>query len=105
VPLILREVWRMVAVPALPDMEPVIVPATVRAPRLAEAEKRLVEEAVVAKKLVDVAEVEVERVMLLNMVAPVKVFRSARSVEEAAVAPPQPVQEVTVSAPMVAAAE
>ncbi len=38
VPLMFLEVWRMVAVPALPVTEPVIVPVTERAPRLAEAE-------------------------------------------------------------------
>jgi hypothetical protein len=69
----------------LPDMEPVIVPATVRAPRLAEAEKRLVEEAVVAKKLVEVAEVEVERVMSLKMFEPLNKLLFARRVELAAV--------------------
>lgn len=37
VPLMFLEVWRMVAVPALPVIEPVIVPETERAPRLAEA--------------------------------------------------------------------
>jgi hypothetical protein len=70
--------------------------------------KRLVEEAVVAKKLVVVAAVVVERVMLLKMLAPVKVFApekvllSERRVEEAD-EPPQPTQEPTVRVPMLAA--
>ncbi len=38
VPLMSRAVWRMVAVPAFPVMEPVMVPATESAPREAEAE-------------------------------------------------------------------
>ncbi len=37
VPLMFLEVWRTVAVPALPVIEPVMVPETERAPRLAEA--------------------------------------------------------------------
>jgi hypothetical protein len=77
VPFILREVWRIVAVPAFPVMEPVIVPDTARRPKLAEALERFVEDAVVEKKLVEVA--------FPKTVAPVKVLLLARRVEEAAV--------------------
>ena len=65
----------------------------------------------VEKKEVEVADVVVERVMLskmfepLNQFAPVNLLLSARRVEDAEPAAPQPVQEVTVRAPMVAAAE
>jgi hypothetical protein len=63
-----------------------------------------VEDAVVAKKFVEVAFVVVERVMLLKILAPEKRLLSPRRVEEAAVAPPQPTQEATVSMPMFAEA-
>jgi hypothetical protein len=38
VPLMVRAFWRAVAVPAFPETEPVMVLATVSAPKLAEAE-------------------------------------------------------------------
>jgi len=71
-------------------------------PPLAEVKKRLVEEAVVAKKLVEVALVVVERVMLLKMFAPVKPLLSVRRVEDAAVPDEHPVHEATVKFPIVA---
>ena len=65
-------------------------------------------EAVVEKKFVEVAEVVVERVMLLkifvpvNVLEPLKVLLSARSVEEAELPDPHPVHEPTTSVPIVA---
>jgi hypothetical protein len=73
VPLMFLEVWRRVAVPAFPVIEPVMVLATVRAPKLAAAAKRLVLEAVVEKRFVVVAAVVVERVIELKICAPVHV--------------------------------
>ena len=55
------------------------------------APKKSVVEAVVAKKLVEVAAVEVERVMLSKMLAPVKVLLLASKVDEAAVIVMSPV--------------
>jgi cephalosporin-C deacetylase-like acetyl esterase len=59
------------------------VPDEVKLPPLPVVKKRLVEEAVVEKRLVVVAEVVVERVMLLKMWAPVQVGVKAWSTETA----------------------
>ena len=56
--------------------------------------KKLVEEAVVAKKLVEVAEVEVERVMLLKMWAPVQVGLKAWSTVTVFTERERPVEKV-----------
>ena len=64
----------------------------------------MVVEAVVEKKLVVVALVVVDLVMLSKMLAPVKRLESPSRVEEAE-PPPQPVHEPTVSEPMVAVLE
>ena len=65
-------------------------------PTVRSEEKRLVDEAVVEKRLVVVAWVVVERVMLLKMLAPVKVLLLESKVEEAAVIvmSPVPLKEV-----------
>jgi hypothetical protein len=73
VPFIVRALRSAVAVPAFPVIEPVMVLATVRAPKLAAAAKRLVLEAVVEKRFVVVAAVVVERVIELKICAPVHV--------------------------------
>ena len=67
VPLIFREVWKRLAVPALPEIEPVMVLATESVPRFAAAANKLVEEAVAAKNEVEVAEVVVERVIITSV--------------------------------------
>jgi hypothetical protein len=71
-----------------------VIELAVRVPTLPEVLNKLVEDAVVEKKLVVVAEVVVERVMLSKMLAPVKVLLSVRRVEEAA-ATPEIVPQVT----------
>ena len=55
-PLMFLEVWRIVAVPALPETEPVTLPVKLPTPVV---KKRLVVEAVVLNKFVVVAEVPV----------------------------------------------
>ena len=102
VPLIVRAFWRSAAVPAFPVIEPVMILPTVRAPRLAAAAKRLDELAVVAKKLVEVPDVVVDRVMLSKILVPLNLLLSARSVVEAELPAPQPVHVPTTRVPIVA---
>jgi hypothetical protein len=85
VPLMVRALRRAVAVPALPETEPVIVFATVSEAKLAVVAKRFVEEAMEEKRFVVVAAVVVLLVMRSKMFDPEKRFEFARSVDEAAV--------------------
>jgi hypothetical protein len=64
----------LVTVPALPEMEPVIVAATVKLAKVALVEKRFVLEAVVEKMFVVVAAVVVDLVIESNICAAVKLL-------------------------------